>query len=92
MSRTIRRYDRGCRDITDMPSLWSETDCEILQTRYSDPDQTNGMKTNGPPLIFIRMPDCDNCRQEWVFCNTQSMHKVLHKLQSEGFDSFWWQS
>jgi hypothetical protein len=85
MSRTIRRYDRDCRDVTNMPGLWSETDCEILQTRYSDPGQTNGIKTNGPPLIFIRLPDCDDHRQEWIFCDTRSLHKALDRWHVEGF-------
>jgi hypothetical protein len=79
MSRKFCRYDRECRDLTDMPGLWSETDCEILQTRYSDPEQTNGIKTNGPPLIFIRLPNCGDRRSEWKHCDMLSIYGVLNR-------------
>lgn len=92
MSRTFCRYDRECRDVTDMPWLWSDIDCEILQTRYSDPEQTAGIKTNGPPLFFIQLPDCGDYRRDWVYCETRSLKETLDKWYSEGFEGFWVQA
>jgi hypothetical protein len=91
MSRKFFRYDRECRDVTDMPSLWSDADCEILQTQYSDPEQTNGIKTNGPPLIFIRLPNCRDRRSEWKHCDMLSLYGVLNKWLVFGPDAFWGQ-
>lgn len=89
MSRTIRRYDLDGRDLTDMPELWSETDCEILQTPYGDPEQTVGEWNVLPQVIFIRLPDCGDYRSEWIECKTTKASDVLKKWHSEGFEGFW---
>lgn len=67
------RLDTTGRDVTDLPGLWSEDDCEIVATNFPHPTITSGQHTNGPATIWIRR--CVH-GAEWINTGEKSMHKV----------------
>jgi hypothetical protein len=79
------RLDRNGRDVTDLPGLWSETDCEIVTTQFAHPSIKSGQHTNGPASIWIRMPDRGI---DWIRSQERSMHKTIQAWVDVGIDWF----
>lgn len=79
------RFDKTGRHVTDLPGLWSEEDCEITASQYSDPSITTGQHTNGPARMFIRL-----CRDNspWVATQMYSTHKVRSLWVESGINAF----
>jgi hypothetical protein len=82
---TLYRLDRNGRDVTNMPGLWDESDCEIMVTQFAHPSITSGQHTNGPASIWIRMPDRGI---DWIRSQEGSLHKTVKAWVDIGIDWF----
>jgi hypothetical protein len=79
------RLDREGRDVTDLPGLWDESDCEIAMTQFSHPSITSGQHTNGPASIWIRLPDGG---VGWLRSSERSLKKTVDAWIAFGIDWF----
>lgn len=79
------RLDRSGRDVTDLPGLWDESDCEIVMTNYSHPSITSGQHTNGAYSVWIRLPDGG---VDWILSSERSVHKTVKAWIAFGIDWF----
>lgn len=79
------RLDTSGRDVTDLPGLHDETDCEIVATNYPHPTITSGQHTNGPASIWIRLPDGG---VDWVRCRERSLFAAWKAWEEMGIDWF----
>ncbi len=77
------RLDSSGRNVSDLPGLWSEDDCEIVATNFNHPSITEGQHTNGPAGIWVRRPD-----KEWICTGLHQMHKVIRLLTDKGIEYF----
>jgi len=82
---TLYRLDRNGRDVTNMPGLWDESDCEIAVTQFAHPSITSGQHTNGSASIWIRMPDRGI---DWIRSQEGSRHKTVKAWVDIGIDWF----
>lgn len=74
------RLDTAGRDVTDLPGLWSEEDCEIVATNFPHPTITSGQHTNGPATIWIRRAEVG----DWLNTRETHMHKVVTQWIHDG--------
>jgi hypothetical protein len=77
------RIDKDGRDVTDLPGLWDESDCEIVATNFSHPTVTTGQHTNGKATIWIRLADKD-----WMLSHETSLHKARSAWVEMGIEWF----
>lgn len=82
----MTRHDKSGRNVTDLPGLWSEDDCEITTSQYRDPSITTGQHTNGPAQVFIRL--CNKPAYPWIPTQMHSQHKVVELWAKQGIDAF----
>lgn len=83
----MNRYDKNGRNVTDVPGLWSEDDCEIVSTNLNRPCRpvsAGGQHTNGPVSHWIRMADGG----EWIRCKERSLHQVIVAWRELGIEWF----
>lgn len=78
------RLDTAGNDVTQLPGLWSEDDCEIVATNFRHPTITTGQHTNGLAVIWIRKAEVG----EWYRTYSRSMHDVRQQWIHEGIESF----
>ena len=79
------RLDKEGRDVTDLPGLWDETDCEIAMTNFTHPSITSGQHTNGRYSIWIRLPDGD---VDWMRSPETTVHATVKAWIEMGIDWF----
>lgn len=78
------RLDRKGRNVTALPELWCESDCEIVATQFAHPSITSGLHTNGPASIWIRLADGG----DWVLSPERSMHSTIKAWVEMGIEWF----
>ncbi len=77
----IIRWDETGRDVTDLPGLWCDSDCEVCETRFPHPTITEGQHTNGPASFWIRLM---NGIGEWILTDCRNFSCVRrHWLNSK---------
>jgi len=79
------RLDRAGRDVTDMPGLWDESDCEIAMTNFSHPSITTGQHTNGKFSVWIRLPDG---KVDWIVSREQTVFHTAKAWIEMGIEWF----
>jgi len=79
------RLDTSGRDVTDLPGLWDESDCEIIATNHRHPSITSGQHTNGPFSIWIRLPDGG---VDWIKSRERTFHETAKAWIDFGIDWF----
>jgi hypothetical protein len=82
----MTRHDKSGRNVTELPGLWSESDCEITSSNFRDPAVTTGQHTNGPAQVFIRL--CTRPDYPWVPTQMNQAHKVVALWAEKGIDAF----
>jgi len=79
------RLDRTGRDLTELSGLWDEPDCEIVTTQFRHPSIKSGPRTNGPPTIWIRLPDGG---VDWIRCRERSLRETVQAWIDMGIEWF----
>ena len=85
MGYKYRRLDKDGRDVSDLPGLWDESDCEIKMTNYPHPSITSGQHTNGPYSVWIRLPDGG---VDWIRSRERTVHHTVKAWIEMGIDWF----